>query len=162
MANNFEDLVNNMVNIGFGAVSTAAGAAATAAEKGKEVLGDLAAKGQEARHDSSAPDFARSMSDIFEKAGGVFTDVTARLSSQGETLAERVLDELILARARQLSAVERAAFVKHVGELVDNVEDAAVAVEVESVETETAEDDTSASEQAAAADGAAADEQTAE
>ena len=140
MANNFEDLVNNMVNIGFGAVSTAAGAAATAAEKGKEVLSDLAAKGDEARRDPSSPDFARSMSDIFEKAGGAFTDVTARLSSQGESLAERVLDELILARARQLSAVERAAFVKHVSDLVNSVEDVAVAVEVESVEAETATD----------------------
>ena len=140
MANNFEDLVNNMVNIGFGAVSTAAGVAATAAEKGKEVLNDLASKGEEARRDPASPDFARSMSDIFEKAGGVFTDATARLSSQGESLAERVLDELILARVRQLSVAERAAFVKHVGDLVDSVEDAAVAVEVESVETEAAAD----------------------
>lgn len=152
MANNFEDLVNNMVNIGFGAVSTAAGAAASAAEKGKEVLSDLAAKGDEARRDSSAPDFARSMSDIFEKAGGAFSDATARLSSQGESLAERVLDELILARARQLSAAERAAFVKHVSDLVNSVEDAAVTVEVESVETEAA-----ASAEEAPADDSAAD-----
>ena len=138
MANNFEDLVNNMVNIGFGAVSTAAGVAATAAEKGKEVLGDLASKGEEARRDPSSPDFARSMSDIFEKAGGVFSDATARLSSQGESVAERVLDELILARARQLSATERTAFVKHVSELVDSIEDDTVSVTVESVETEAA------------------------
>lgn len=142
MATKFEDLVNNMVNIGFGAAATAAGVAASAAEKGKEVLDDLAAKGEEARTDSSSPDFARSMSDVFEKAGGVFSDVTERLSTQGETVAERVLDELLLARARQLSLSDRAAFVKHVGQLVDSIEDEAVSVKVESVETEAAPTET--------------------
>lgn len=136
MATSFEDLVNNMVNVGFGAVSTAAGVAATAAEKGKEVLDDLATKGEKARRDPSSPDFARSMSDIFEKAGGMFSDATARLSSQGESVAERVLDELILARARQLSTAERAAFVNHVSDLVNSIEDVTVTVEVESVETQ--------------------------
>ena len=38
MAQKFEDIVNNMVNVGLGV-------AATAAEKGKEVFDDLAAKG---------------------------------------------------------------------------------------------------------------------
>ena len=42
MAPKFEDLINDMVNIGFGV-------AATAAEKGKEVLDDLSAKGADAR-----------------------------------------------------------------------------------------------------------------
>ena len=42
MATTFEDLVNNMVNIGIGM-------AATAAEKGKEVLDDLNAKGEQVR-----------------------------------------------------------------------------------------------------------------
>ena len=138
MATKFEDLVDNMVNIGFGAAATAAGVAATAAVKGKEVLDGLAAKGEEARRDPEAPDFARSMSDIFQKAGGAFSDVTERLSTQGETVAERVLDELILARVRQLSADERATFIKHVSDLVNSADDDAVAVKVESVETEAA------------------------
>ena len=38
MASTFESLINNMLNVGIGA-------AATAAEKGKEVLDDLSAKG---------------------------------------------------------------------------------------------------------------------
>ena len=42
MAQKFEDIVNNMVNVGLGV-------AATAAEKGKEVFDDLAAKGSEVR-----------------------------------------------------------------------------------------------------------------
>ncbi len=71
MAKKFEDLVNDMVNVGFGV-------AATAAEKGKEVFDDLNAKGAEARADASGTDFARSMSDIFERAGGAFGDVTER------------------------------------------------------------------------------------
>ena len=93
MATKFEDLVNNMVNIGFGA-------AALTAEKGKEVLDSLSAKGEEVRRDSETPDFARSMSDVFERAGGMFSDVTDRVSNQGESVAERILDELIIARVR--------------------------------------------------------------
>ena len=153
MATKFEDLVNNMINVGFGA-------AAVAAEKGKEVLDGLANKGEEVRADASAPDFARSMSDIFERAGGAFTDATARLGTQGETVAERVLDELILARARQLTATERAAFARHVEALVDSIEDP-VTVEVESAEAEGTATDPAASDAAASGD-AAADERAGE
>ena len=88
MVTKFEELVHGMVNIGFGA-------AALTAEKGKEVLDTLNAKGEQVRSDATAPDFARSMSDIFEQAGGTFSDVTERLSAKGESTAERVLDELI-------------------------------------------------------------------
>ncbi len=97
MASSFEELINGMVNVGFGF-------AATAAEKGKEVLEDLNAKGEAVRSDASSPDFARSMSDIFERAGGVFGDASDRLSAKGDTAAERILDELIIARIRQLPA----------------------------------------------------------
>lgn len=130
MATSFEKIVNNMVNIGFGA-------AALTAEKGKEVLDSLSAKGEEVRADAEAPDFARSMSDVFERAGGMFSDVTDRLSNQGESVAERILDELILARVRPMSKAERAEFVNHVTELVDEVDDATVSVKVEAVEVET-------------------------
>lgn len=135
MATKFEELVNGMVNVGFGA-------AAITAEKGKEVLSDLNARGEEVlrdlntrgeqvRHDRQAPDFARSMSDIFEQAGGTFSEVTERLSEQGATAAERVLDELILARVRMLTKTERVAFMAHVRDLVDSVDDDTVTVEVE-------------------------------
>lgn len=127
MATTFEELVNGMVNIGFGV-------AATAAEKGREVLEDLSAKGEEVRHDPSTPDFARSMSDIFESAGGMFTDVTERLGVKGETTAERVLDELILARVRYLNETERSAFLAHVADLVRAVESETVHIPVESVD----------------------------
>lgn len=137
MASKFEELVNGMVNIGFGAAATAVGAAATAAEKGKEVLDDLANKGEEARKDPSTPDFARSMSDVFTQAGGAFSEVTERLSTRGETVAERILDELILARVRQLSDADRAAFVAHVSDLVASVRDEPVTVKVEYVETDS-------------------------
>ncbi|MDM8301544.1 hypothetical protein [Collinsella tanakaei] len=130
MATSFEKIVNNMVNIGFGA-------AALTAEKGKEVLDSLSAKGEEVRADAETPDFARSMSDVFERAGGMFSDVTDRLSNQGESVAERILDELILARVRPMSKAERAEFVNHVTELVDEVDDATVSVKVEAVEVET-------------------------
>ncbi|MCF2621217.1 hypothetical protein [Collinsella tanakaei] len=144
MATSFEKIVNNMVNIGFGA-------AALTAEKGKEVLDSLSAKGEEVRADAETPDFARSMSDVFERAGGMFSDVTDRLSNQGESVAERILDELILARVRPMSKAERAEFVSHVTELVDKVDDATVSVKVEAVEVETD-----------AAESAAEDEQATE
>lgn len=133
MAMKFDELVNGMVNISFGV-------AATAAEKGKEVLEDLNAKGEQVRRDPSTPDFARSMSDIFEQAGGAFTDATDRLNSRGEATAERILDELILARVRMMAAGERAEFVNHVRDLVATVDDDAVHVPVESVEVETGEE----------------------
>lgn len=132
MVTKFEELVHGMVNIGFGA-------AALTAEKGKEVLGTLNAKGEQVRSDATAPDFARSMSDIFEQAGGTFSDVTERLGAKGESAAERVLDELILARVRFLTKAERTEFLAHVRDLVDSVDDATVTVKVESADAEADE-----------------------
>lgn len=151
MATTFEDLVNNMVNIGIGM-------AATAAEKGKEVLDDFNAKGEQVRSEKPTSDFARSMSDVFVQAGGAFSDVTERLSSQGSTVAERVLDELILARVRTLTMAERTAFLAHVRDLVDSVDDATVTVEVESVEEDSEE---TAQPDADAADASSTDGQDA-
>lgn len=132
MASTFESLINNMLNVGIGA-------AATAAEKGKEVLDDLSAKGEQVRREQPAPDFARSMQDIFTQAGGAFSDVTERLGAKGSTVAERILDELILARARTLTMSERVEFMAHVRDLVDSVDDATVTVEVEAQEPATDE-----------------------
>ena len=132
MVTKFEELVHGMVNIGFGA-------AALTAEKGKEVLDTLNAKGEQVRSDATAPDFARSMSDIFEQAGGTFSDVTERLGAKGESAAERVLDELILARVRFLTKAERTEFLAHVRDLVDSVDDATVTVKVESADVEADE-----------------------
>lgn len=124
MPTKFEELIHGMVNIGFGA-------AALTAEKSKEVLDTLNAKGEQVRSDATAPDFARSMSDIFEQAGGAFSDVTERLGEKGESTAERVLDELILARVRFLTKAERTEFLAHVRDLVDSVDDATVTVKIE-------------------------------
>lgn len=124
MPTKFEELIHGMVNIGFGA-------AALTAEKSKEVLDTLNAKGEQVRSDATAPDFARSMSDIFEQAGGAFSDVTERLNEKGESTAERVLDELILARVRFLTKTERTEFLAHVRDLVDSVDDATVTVKIE-------------------------------
>lgn len=132
MASTFESLINNMLNVSIGA-------AATAAEKGKEVLDDLSAKGEQVRREQPAPDFARSMQDIFTQAGGAFSDVTERLGAKGSTVAERILDELILARARTLTMSERVEFMAHVRDLVDSVDDATVTVEVEAQEPATDE-----------------------
>lgn len=129
MASMFENLVNGMVNVSFGA-------AAVAAEKGKDFLDDLATKGAEVRSDPETPDFARSLSDAFKAAGGTVSDVTERLSTQGESMADKVLDELILLRARQMEAGERPEFLKHVQDLVDNADAEPVKVKVESVEVE--------------------------
>lgn len=129
MVTKFEELVNGMVNIGFGV-------AATAAERGREVLEDLNTKGAEVRADATSSDFTRSMSDVFERAGGVFTETTERLAADGSTVAERVLDELIVARLRMLDAPERAAFLVHVGDLVTAVESETVSIPVEAVEGE--------------------------
>ena len=154
MAMSFDELVNNMVNVSLGA-------AAMAADKGKELIDDLSARGAQARSDASQGDFARSMADVFKQAGGAVSDVTDRLSEQGATVAERILDELIVARVRPLTTAERAAFVAHVTELVEAVPAAAVSVPVESVAAEEA-----AGEQApGGAEGAAegvADEKTEE
>ena len=132
MVTKFEELVHGMVNIGFGA-------AALTAEKGKEVLDTLNAKGEQVRSDATAPDFARSMSDIFEQAGGTLSYVTERLGAKGESAAERVLDELILARVRFLTKAERTEFLAHVRDLVDSVDDATVTVKVESADAEADE-----------------------
>lgn len=132
MAQRFEDIVNNMVNIGLGV-------AATAAERSREVLDDLAAKGSEVRSDAAQSDFARSMADIFEQAGGAFTDATERLGAQGSTVAERILDELILARVRPMTKTERIDFLAHVRDLVDDVDSATVTVEVEVDEPDPAD-----------------------
>ncbi len=129
MVTKFEELVNGMVNIGFGV-------AATAAERGREVLEDFNTKGAEVRSDATSSDFTRSMSDVFERAGGVFTETTERLAADGSTVAERVLDELIVARLRMLDAPERAAFLVHVGDLVTAVESETVSIPVEAVEGE--------------------------
>ena len=145
MAMSFDELVNNMVNVSLGA-------AAMAADKGKELIDDLSARGAQARSDASQGDFARSMADVFKQAGGAVSDVTERLREQGATVAERILDELIVARVRPLTTAERAAFVAHVTELA-----AAVSVPVESVAAEEA-----AGEQAPGDAEGVADEKTEE
>ena len=53
------------------------------------------------------------------RPGGTFSDVTERLGAKGESAAERVLDELILARVRFLTKAERTEFLAHVRDLVD-------------------------------------------
>ena len=92
------------------------------------------------RKDAGAPDIARSVSDMFEQAGGTISDLTERLGMQGETAAQRVLDELILARVRVMTAPERTAFLAHVRDIVDSVEDNVTSVPVESVEPDDAKD----------------------
>lgn len=140
MPTKFEELVNEMVNVSFGV-------AATAVEKTQEVIDGLSAKGEEVRNSRETSDFARSMSDIFEQASGTFSDVTERLSSKGSTAAERVLDELILARCRFMTKAERQEFMAHVRDLIDALDDDTVTVDVEVVEEEaeaSATDDASA------------------
>ena len=118
MVMKLDQLVNGAINVGFGA-------AAVAVEGGK---------------DTATPDIARSVSDMFEQAGGTISDLTERLGIQGETAAQRVLDELILARVRVMTAPERTAFLAHVRDIVDSVEDNVTSVPVESVEPDDAKD----------------------
>ena len=120
MVMKLDQLVNGAINVGFGA-------AAVAVEGGKKVLDDLNTKGEQVRKDTATPDIARSVSDMFEQAGG-------------ETAAQRVLDELILARVRVMTAPERTAFLAHVRDIVDSVEDNVTSVPVESVEPDDAKD----------------------
>lgn len=133
MVMKLDQLVNGAINVGFGA-------AAVAVEGGKKVLDDLSTKGEQVRKDAGAPDIARSVSDMFEQAGGTISDLTERLGMQGETAAQRVLDELILARVRVMTARERTAFLAHVRDIVDSVEDNVTSVPVEFVEPDDAED----------------------
>ena len=149
MAVKFDELVNNMVNVGFGA-------AAMMAEQGKEVLEGLSAKGAEVRSDADASDFTRSMSDIFERAGGAISEATERLSATGATTSEKILDELIRARVRDMPEPERAAFVEHVRDLVDSVAAGPTVVDVE-VEVVEKDEDADAAEGEKAAEGDAAD-----
>ena len=103
MVMKLDQLVNGAINVGFGA-------AAVAVEGGKT-------KGEQVRKDAGTPDIARSVSDMFEQAGGTISDLTERLGMQGETAAQRVLDELILARVRVMTAPERTAFLAHVRDI---------------------------------------------
>ena len=134
MVMKFDQLVNGAINVG-------SGAAAGAVERGKKVLDDRGTKGEQERKDAGTPDIARSVSDMFEQAGGTISDLTERLGMQGETAAQRVLDELILARVRVMTAPQRTAFLAHVRDIVDAVEDNVTSVPVESVEPDDAEDD---------------------
>ena len=130
MVMKLDQLVNGAINVGFGA-------AAVAVEGGKKVLDDLNTKGEQVRKDTATPDIARSVSDMFEQAGGTISDLTERLGTQGETAAQRVL---ILARVRVMTAPERTAFLAHVRDIVDSVEDNVTSVPVESVEPDDAKD----------------------
>ena len=133
MVMKLDQLVNGAINVGFGA-------AAVAVEGGKKVLDDLGTKGEQVRKDAGTPDIDRSVSDMFEQAGGTISELTERLGMQGETAAQRVLDELILARVRVMTAPERTAFLAHVRDIVDSVEDNETSVPVESVEPDDAGD----------------------
>ena len=126
MVMKLDQLVNGAINVGFGA-------AAVAVEGGKKVLDDLNTKGEQVRKDTATPD-------MFEQSGGTISDLTERRGMQGETAAQRVLDELILARVRVMTAPERTAFLAHVRDIVDSVEDNVTSVPVESVEPDDAED----------------------
>ena len=116
MVMKLDQLVNGAINVGFGA-------AAVAVEGGKKVLDDLNTKGEQVRKDTATPDIARSVSDMFEQAGGTISDLTERLGIQGET-----------------AAPERTAFLAHVRDIVDSVEDNVTSVPVESVEPDDAKD----------------------
>ena len=133
MVMKLDQLVNGAINVGFGPP-------AVAVEGSKKVLDDLSTKGEQVRKDAGTPDIARSVSDMFEQAGGTISDLTERLGMQGETAAQRVLDELILARVRVMTAPERTAFLAHVRDIVDSVEDNVTSVPVESVEPDDAGD----------------------
>ncbi len=140
MVTKLEQLVTGAVNVGFGA-------AAVTVDTGKKVLKDLNEKGAEVRHDSGTPDIARSVSDMFEQAGGTVSDLTERLSTRGEGVAQKVLDELIAAYVGTLTASERTAFLAHVRDIVDSVEENVTSVPVESVEDAEAEDVEDATEE---------------
>lgn len=146
MAKTFEELVTDMLDMSLGA-------AAMAADKGKEFLDDLTARGAQARDEAAQSDLGRSVAEVFKQAGDAVEDATDRLGERGATVAERILDELIAARVRPLSTTERTAFIAHVNELVASVPEAAVSVPVESVEDEAAP----AADAPADGDGAAAD-----
>ena len=112
MVMKLDQLVNGAINVGFGA-------AAVAVEGGKKVLDDLNTKGEQVRKDTATPDIARSVSDMFEQAGGTISDLTERLG---------------------MTAPERTAFLAHVRDIVDSVEDNVTSVPVESVEPDDAKD----------------------
>ena len=90
------------------------------------------------------------MSDAFSAAGGRISDVTERLSTKGETFAEKVLDELVLLRARGVKPEDRPALIAHLTDIVQNADVETVRVKVESVEPEGRSEAGSADE---AADG---------
>ena len=150
MASAFENLFNDVMDVTNDVINVGIGAAAVAAEKSKEVIDDLNAKGQEVRSDPSTSDFARSLVEAFERAGGTISETVERLSMKGASLSDKILDEFILNRARQLSVAERAEFVAHVKDLVDSIEDETVTVEAEAVEEEPAEDGAEPAEDGAA------------
>ena len=87
-------------------------------------------------------DYADMMRTVYSKLtpyeGGscILTDDKAPV----EVLGMRVLDELILARVRVMTAPERTAFLAHVRDIVDSVEDNVTSVPVESVEPDDAKD----------------------
>ena len=139
--NAFDDLVNGVIGLTEGAINVGFGAAAVAAEKSKEVIDDLNAKGEEVRNDAKTPDIFRSVSDAFKAAGGSISDTVERLSTRGESVNEKVLDELILMRARQIPASEREDYITHVQNLIRSIpEEPTVEVPVDEDEPAPAQD----------------------
>ena len=138
MASKFENLVSGMADITNGMINVGVGAAAVAAEKSKEVIDELNAKGAEVRTEAAQADFATAVADAFQSAGGTVSDTVERLSKQGASLNDKILDELIAMHVRKLSEPERAEFVEHVKSIVDAVADEATTVPVDSVEDEPA------------------------
>ena len=145
MATKFDDFVSGMASMTNGVINVGVGAAAVAAEKSKEVIDELNAKGAEVRTEAAQSDFSQSMADAFERAGGTISDTVERLSKQGATLNEKILDELIISHLRPLSEGERAEFLSHVKDLADAVAEEATSVPVDAVEDEPA-DETAADE----------------
>ena len=152
--NAFDDLVNGVIGLTEGAINVGFGAAAVAAEKSKEVIDDLNAKGEEVRNDAKTPDIFRSVSDAFKAAGGSISDTVERLSTRGESVNEKVLDELILMRARQIPASEREDYITHVQNLIRSIpEEPTVEVPVDEDEPASAEDVEDVEDAAPADDG---------
>ena len=157
MATNFENLVSDVMGMTNDVINVGVGAAAVAAERSREVLDGLNAKGAEVRDQAAQGDFMQSVADAFERAGGTVSDTVERLSRQGATLNEKILDELIIGHARRLTSPERVEFVAHVKDLVEAVETEATTVPVDAVETEPAEEPAVPEEPAAPANESAAE-----
>lgn len=117
--NKLESLIDDTVNVGFGAV-------AAAVEIGNKTIGELGAKGKQVRANAKAPDFVRPISDVVDSTNEAVSDLIDHMAHSSEQANDRILDELIRFRVKRLDEAGRESYLAHLVNLVESIDEVKV------------------------------------